>query len=87
MGSTTDAGCVDPGRHAALREHVGAGLNENALLLAQALPCFSAEVCCDECVGALEGTDPACMQIWPVEQKSDNREANSRNHCRSVEVH
>ena len=79
MGSAVDAGCVDPGRHPALREHIWAGLNENALLLAQALPCFSAEVCRDECVGALDGTDTACLQIPPVEQKSDNREANSRN--------
>ena len=66
MGCATDAGCMDPGRHSALREHIGTGLDENALLLTQALPFFPAKMRCDERVGTFEGTHPSCLQISPL---------------------
>ena|SRR5215472_1098934 len=47
----------------------GKGLDENALLLDEALPCFFPELCCAECVLAFEGADTACCKFPRLTKK------------------
>ena len=85
MGCAADACHVDSSGHAALGEHVGAGFDEDSLSLAEALPHAAGEVFCDECVGALEGANPSCLQIFEIKQENRDGEADCRVTCRSPE--
>jgi hypothetical protein len=70
LGRAADASDVDSGEHAALGEHVRAGFDEDTLSFAKALSHSAGEVFCDECVGALEGANPSCLQIFEIKQEN-----------------
>src|SRR4029077_13254275 len=69
VGCAADACGVDSSGDAALGEHVGARFDEDSLPLAEVVPHSAGKVPGDECVGAPEGIDPACLQICEVKQE------------------
>ena len=85
LGGAAAASGVDSGEYTALRGHVGAGLDEDALFFAEALPKVSREMFCDECFVALAGTDSARVQVQEIEQESFGGAADYRTYRGAVE--
>ena len=85
MGGAADACGMDSGEYTAHGGDVGAGFDEDAVFSAQALPGTTGKMFCDECFGALAGTDSACLQVQKVEQESIGGEADHRDYSRAVE--
>lgn len=85
MGGAADAGGVDSGGYAALGGDVGGGFDADAVLFAETLPEAAGKMFCDECIGAVEGIDFACLQIQEVEQEGFGGAAGYRDDCGAVE--
>ena len=69
MGGTAVARRVDSSGHVSLRGYVGAGVDEDFVLLPQTLPRISQEMLCDECVFVIKGTDSSCLHISQIAQE------------------
>ena len=76
---------MDSGGYAALGGDVGRGFDEDAVFSAEIVPKASREMFCDECFGALAGTDSSCVQVQEIEQESFGGATDYRNHRRSIE--
>ena len=63
MGGAADARSVDSSGYSTLGGDVGRGFDENAVFSAEIVPKASREMFCDECFGALAGTDSSCVQV------------------------
>ena len=85
VGGAAATGNVDSGGYAALGGDVGSGLDEDAILSAEASPNAARKVFCDERFGAFARIDFTCLQIQEVEQEGFGGAAHHRDDRGAVE--